>query len=191
MRLLLALLSAASAFAQVSHVAWTVTPEASAGGKLLLARRRQNRPRLAPLLGILARRHSHLVHGRVRRRRVRVFQPPPSAPSTRTSGPTPRPSKARSPSLSKRPPRPFPAEVKIRYQTCNDTQCVPSRWSRDGLPDRRPRPRSPSPPATPKPNRPPPGRHLPRTAPTRASAPSSPSPSASASPRSSPPASSR
>ncbi len=48
-------------------------------------------------------------------------------------------------------------QLQGRYQTCNDTQCVPSRWAGTAAADRRPapppRPRSPFPPGTRRPRR--------------------------------------
>src|SRR6476620_11005366 len=127
MRLLLALLSAASAFAQVSHVAWTVTPEATDGGKLLL----RAAGKIDPGWHLYSASSPAGIPTsfQVASAAVRVFQPAPVRAFDKNFGTDTETFEGEVAFLVETTGATLPAEVKIRYQTCNDTQCVPSRFT--------------------------------------------------------------
>jgi len=129
MRALFALLCAGSAFAQVSHVTWTVTGE-TGGSKALLRAAGKVDPgwHLYSASSPAGIPTSFQIAGAGQ---VRVFQPAPVKAFDKNFGADTETfegevtflieAKLNQPTTS--------LDLKARYQTCNDTQCVPSRWS--------------------------------------------------------------
>jgi thiol:disulfide interchange protein len=131
MKALLALLCAASAMAQVSHVAWTVTPSAAPDGKVLIRAAGKIDPgwhlySASSPAGIPTTFQSDPSEP------IRIFQPAPKRAFDKNfQADTETFEGDVTFYLELQPANPTPASLnlKARYQTCNDTQCVPSRWS--------------------------------------------------------------
>jgi thiol:disulfide interchange protein DsbD len=130
MRVILALMCAAPVFAQVSHVAWTLTAEpATSDRKILVRAAGKVEPgwHLYSASTPAGKPTSFEVEGAT----VRIFQPSPKRAFDPNFGADTETyegdvtfvlevaSQQTTSSL----------DVKARYQTCNDTQCVPSKWS--------------------------------------------------------------
>jgi thiol:disulfide interchange protein DsbD len=127
MRALIALLCAASAFAQVSHVQWTVTAEANEGGKLLI----RAAGKIDPGWHLYSASSPAGIPTsfQVGSASVRVFQPKPVRAFDQNFGTDTETFEHNAVFLVEATGATLPAEVKIRYQTCTDTQCVPSRFT--------------------------------------------------------------
>lgn len=128
MRALLALLCAGSAFAQVSHVTWTVTAGRGTGGGAVVRADGRIDPgwHLYSASSPAGIPTSFQIGGQP----ARVFQPAPKRAFDKNFD-------AETETFEGDVTFYFPLgasatgplEVKARYQTCNDTQCVPSKWS--------------------------------------------------------------
>src|SRR3954467_7715089 len=127
MKVLLALLCAGPVFAQVSHVSWTVTAGASAGDKLLLRAAGKIDPgwHLYSASSPAGIPTSFQVGSAA----VRVFQPAPVRAFDKNFETDTETFEGEVTFLVEATGATLPAEIKIRFQTCNDTQCVPSRFA--------------------------------------------------------------
>lgn len=128
MRALLALLCAGSAFAQVSHVSWTLSAgRGPDGGAVVRADGRidpgwhlysASSPAGIPTSFQISDKPAH------------VFQPAPKRAFDKNfDADTETYEGAVTFYLRSDTSASGPLDVKARYQTCNDTQCVPSKWS--------------------------------------------------------------
>jgi thiol:disulfide interchange protein len=130
MRVLFSLLCAASAFAQVSHVAWTVTAEPpTADRKILL--RAEGKVDAGWHLYSASSPSGIPTSFQVEGAAVRIYQPAPKRAFDKILN---EESETYDGDvtfvLEVTPEQPASnLNIKARYQTCNDTQCVPSRWS--------------------------------------------------------------
>jgi thiol:disulfide interchange protein len=135
---LLAILCAGTTFAQVQHVTWTLTADPGApGGKALLHAAAKVDPgwhlySASSPAGIPTTFQigpDSLIGG------TRTFQTPPKRAFDKNFGSDTETYEGAAaflvelPLKKDMPPGPAELAVKIRYQTCNDTQCVPSRYS--------------------------------------------------------------
>src|SRR4051812_45034887 len=129
MRALLALLCAGSAFAQVSHVAWTLTGETD-GTKALVRAAGKVEPgwHLYSASTPAGMPTSFQVAGASS---VRILQPAPKRAFDANFGADTETYDSDVTFLIEvKLARPATSlDIKSRYQTCNDTQCVPSRWA--------------------------------------------------------------
>jgi thiol:disulfide interchange protein len=128
MRALLALLCAGSAFAQVSHVAWTVTAGHGSDGSALVRADGKIDPgwHLYSASSPAGIPTSFQISGQP----ARVFQPAPKRAFDKNfDADTETFEGDVTFYLPVSGTAAAPLDVKARYQTCNDTQCVPSRWS--------------------------------------------------------------
>jgi thiol:disulfide interchange protein len=124
---LFALLFAAPVWAQVSHVAWTVTAEAQSGDKLLL--RAAGKIDAGWHLYSASSPAGIPTSFQVGAAPVRIFQPQPVRAFDNNFGTDTETFDGEVVFLVEASGATLPAEVRIRYQTCNETQCVPSRWT--------------------------------------------------------------
>src|SRR5689334_244649 len=130
MRALLALLCAIPALAQVSHVAWTVTADPpTSDGKVLLRAAGKIEPgwhlySASSPAGIP-------TSFQVQSATTRIYQPKPVRAFDKNFGTDTETFEGEVTFLIEAATQPGTSslDVKARYQTCNDTQCVPSRWS--------------------------------------------------------------
>ncbi len=134
MRAILALWCAGSAFAQVSHVAWTVTADAAGGGKVLLRAAGKVEPgwHLYSASSPAGIPTSFQIGPDAAAGRVRVFQPAPKKafdPNFSAETETFEGDVTFLLEVALKQAAPTALDIKARYQTCNDKQCVPSRWS--------------------------------------------------------------
>jgi thiol:disulfide interchange protein len=127
MRALLALLCAGTAFAQVSHVAWTLTAgRAADGGALVRAEGKVDAGwHLYSASSPAGIPTSFQIGGKP----ARVFQPAPKRAFDKNFDADTETFEGDVTFYLLADAASGPLEVKARYQTCNDTQCVPSKWS--------------------------------------------------------------
>jgi thiol:disulfide interchange protein DsbD len=128
--LCLAVLCAAAAWGQVQHVEWTLTGAPSPDGNVLVRAEGKIEPgwHLYSASSAGGIPTSFTVGGE----KGRVFQTAPKKEFDKNYGAeTETYEGAVSFLVEAKLPTPAtqPVDVKIRYQTCNDTQCVPSRWA--------------------------------------------------------------
>jgi len=131
MRAILALLCAGSAFAQVSHVAWTLTSSSAPGGKQLIraAGKVDAGWHLYSASSPAGIPTSFQVSGADS---VRTFQPAPKKAFDKNFEADTETFEGDVDfylEVALKEKGATSLDVKARYQTCNDTQCVPSRWS--------------------------------------------------------------
>jgi thiol:disulfide interchange protein len=130
MRALVALLCAGSAFAQVSHVAWTLTASTAPDGKVLVRAAGKIDPgwhlySASSPAGIPTSFQVASADA------VRVYQPKPKTAFDKNFDANTETFEGDVTFYldAAMKTRPATLDVKARYQTCNDTQCVPSKWS--------------------------------------------------------------
>jgi thiol:disulfide interchange protein DsbD len=134
MRALLALWCAVPALAQVSHVAWTVTPESVSDGKALLRAAGKVEPgwHLYSASTPGGMPTSFQIGPETAVSGVRIFQPAPKKAFDQNFGTdteTYEGDVAFLIEVGLKGAAPASLEIKARYQTCTDTQCVPSRYA--------------------------------------------------------------
>src|SRR6266513_291315 len=130
MRALLALWCAGSALAQVSHVAWNVTADPASGGKVLLHAAGKVDPgwHLYSASSPAGIPTSFQIGPASAAGRMRVFQPAPKKAFDKNFGSDTETFEGDVAFLLEvelKQPAATALDVKARYQTCNDTQCVP------------------------------------------------------------------
>src|SRR5215467_2573937 len=135
---LLAILCATSGFAQVQHVQWTLTADPAApGGKTLLHAAGKVDPgwHLYSASSPAGIPTSFQVGPDSLVESIRTYQPPPKRAFDKNFDSDTETYQSDVTFLVElqlkkdAPVGPADLAVKIRYQTCNDTQCVPSRYS--------------------------------------------------------------
>jgi thiol:disulfide interchange protein DsbD len=126
MKALLALLCAAPLFGQVSHVAWTVTAEGQAEGKVLL----KASGKIKPGWHLYSATETSGIPTTftVGSGPARTFQPAPKKAFDKNFQSETETFEG-DVTFYVEAAGALPLDVKIRYQTCNDTQCVPSRYA--------------------------------------------------------------
>jgi thiol:disulfide interchange protein DsbD len=114
-------------FGQVSHVEWTVTAEGQAEGKVLL----RAAGKIEPGWHLYSASESSGIPTTftVGSGTARVFQPAPKRAFDNNFDAETETFEGEVTFFVEASGVQLPAEVKIRYQTCTETQCVPSRWS--------------------------------------------------------------
>ncbi len=127
--MILALLAAGMALGQTQHAAWTLAANPSPDGRILVSAM----ARIDPGWHLYSASSPTGIPTQftVGSDPVRVFQRAPKKQFDKTAGAETETYEGGAQFLievARKDPPPS-LEVKVRYQTCNDTECVPGRWS--------------------------------------------------------------
>ena len=127
--LLLATLSAVAAWGQAQHVEWTLTAAPASDGTVLV----RAAGKVEPGWHLYSASSAEGIPTTftVASQPAKVFQPPPKKQFDKNFGSDTETYESDVAFIAQTPLQnpPQTLDVKIRYQTCNDTQCVPSRFS--------------------------------------------------------------